>query len=43
MFDAYFVQAVFSVVVVVQGSADALFGLGSAVLVIAVVVSSEMQ
>ncbi|WP_218966499.1 hypothetical protein [Snodgrassella alvi] len=43
MFDAYFAQAVFSVVVVVLGGADALFGLGSAVLVVAVVVFSEIQ
>jgi ABC-type branched-subunit amino acid transport system permease subunit len=43
LFDAYFAQAVFSVVVVVLGGADALFGLGSAVLVVAVVVFSEMQ
>ncbi|NUF50236.1 hypothetical protein [Gilliamella sp. ESL0250] len=43
LFDAYFAQAVFGVVVVVLGGADALFGLGSTVLVIAVVVASEMQ
>ncbi|PIT16970.1 hypothetical protein BGI33_03355 [Snodgrassella alvi] len=43
LFDAYFAQAVFSVVVVVLGGADALFDLGSAVLVVAVVVTSEMQ
>ncbi|PIT55341.1 hypothetical protein BHC44_02460 [Snodgrassella alvi] len=43
MFDAYFAQAVFSVVVVVLGGADALFGLGSAVLVVAVALSSKMQ
>ncbi|MFQ0993257.1 hypothetical protein [Gilliamella apicola] len=43
LFDAYFAQAVFSIVVVVLGCADGLFGLSSAVLVIAVVVSSEMQ
>ncbi|PIT17304.1 hypothetical protein BGI32_03025 [Snodgrassella alvi] len=33
----------FSIVVVVLGGANALFGLGSAVLVVAVVVPSEMQ
>ncbi|PIT13105.1 hypothetical protein BGI33_12465 [Snodgrassella alvi] len=33
----------FSIVVVVLGCADGLFGLGSAVLVVAVVVTSEMQ
>ncbi|MBI0159811.1 MULTISPECIES: hypothetical protein [unclassified Snodgrassella] len=43
LFDAYFAQAVVGVVVVVLGSTDGLFGLGSAVLVIAVVVPSEMQ
>ncbi|ORF44135.1 hypothetical protein [Gilliamella apicola] len=43
LLNAYFAQAVFSIVVIVLGSADALFGLVSAVLVIAVVVSSEMQ
>ncbi|WP_239427975.1 hypothetical protein [Snodgrassella communis] len=43
LFDAYFAQAVVSVVVVVLGGADGLFGLSSAVLVIAVVVTSEMQ
>ena len=43
LFDAYFAQAVFGIVVVVLGGADGLFGLGSAVLVIAVVASSEMQ
>ncbi|MCO6547998.1 MAG: hypothetical protein J6583_09515, partial [Gilliamella sp.] len=34
---------VFSIVVVVLGGADGLFGLGSAVLVVAVVMASEMQ
>ncbi|MFQ1000223.1 hypothetical protein [Gilliamella sp. BG6] len=43
LLNAYFAQAVFGVVVVVLGSTDALFGLSSAVLVIAVVVPSEMQ
>jgi hypothetical protein len=43
LFDAYFAQAVLGVVVIVLGSADGLFGLGSAVLVVAVAVSSEMQ
>ena len=43
LFDAYFSQAVFGIVVVMLGGADGLFGLGSAVLVIAVVVTSEMQ
>ncbi|MBI0102929.1 hypothetical protein H3T80_01995 [Gilliamella sp. W8145] len=43
LFDAYFAQAVFSIVVVVQGCADGLFAGSSAVLVVAVVVSSEMQ
>ncbi|WP_180297033.1 hypothetical protein [Snodgrassella alvi] len=43
MFDAYFAQTVFGIVVVVLGCADGLFGLSSAVLVIAVVVPSEMQ
>ncbi|ORF62797.1 hypothetical protein [Gilliamella apicola] len=43
LLNAYFAQAVVGVVVVVLGSTDGLFGLGSAVLVIAVVVSSEMQ
>ena len=33
----------FGVVVVVLGGADGLFGLGSAVLVVAVVMASEMQ
>ena len=42
-FDTHFGQAVVGVVVVVLGSTDGLFGLGSAVLVIAVVVPSEMQ
>ncbi|UOO98275.1 hypothetical protein [Snodgrassella alvi] len=43
LLNAYFAQAVFSIVVVVLGCADGLFGLSSAVLVVAVVVSSEMQ
>ena len=43
LFNAYFAQAVFSIVVVVLGCADGLFGLSSAVLVVTVVVSSEMQ
>ena len=43
LFDAYFAQAVFSIVVVVLGCADGLFAGSSAVLVVAVVVSSEMQ
>jgi hypothetical protein len=43
LFDVYFAQAVLGVVVVVLGSADGLFGLGSTVLVVAVAVSSEMQ
>jgi hypothetical protein len=43
LFDAYFAQAVLGVVVLVLGGADGLFGLGSAVLVVAVAVSSEMQ
>ncbi|PIT13079.1 hypothetical protein BGI32_10450 [Snodgrassella alvi] len=43
LFDAYFAQTMFGVIVVVLGSANGLFGLGSAVLVVAVVVSSEMQ
>ncbi|PIT17360.1 hypothetical protein [Snodgrassella alvi] len=43
LLDAYFAQTVFGVVVVVLGGAGGLFGLGSAVLVVAVVVSSEMQ
>ncbi|PIT14821.1 hypothetical protein [Snodgrassella alvi] len=43
LFDAYFAQAVFGVVVIVLSSNDGLFGLGSAVLVVAVVVTSEMQ
>ena len=43
LLNAYFAQAVVGVVVVVLGSTDGLFGLGSAVLVIAVVVPSEMQ
>ncbi|WP_143557216.1 hypothetical protein [Snodgrassella alvi] len=43
MFDAYFAQTVFGIVMIVLGSTNGLFGLGSAVLVIAVVVASEMQ
>ncbi|WP_143557109.1 hypothetical protein [Snodgrassella alvi] len=43
MFDAYFAQVMFGIVVIVLGGTDGLFGLGSAVLVVAVVVSSEMQ
>jgi hypothetical protein len=43
LFDAYFAQAVLGVVVVVLDSTDGLFGLGSAVLVVAVAVSSEMK
>ena len=43
LFDAYFAQAVFSIVVVVLGCADGLFAGSSAVLVVAVVVPSEMQ
>ena len=43
LLNAFFAQAVFSIVVVVLGCADGLFGLSSAVLVVAVVVSSEMQ
>ncbi|OCG78690.1 hypothetical protein A9G42_00875 [Gilliamella sp. Nev6-6] len=43
LLNAYFAQAVVGVVVIVLGCADGLFGLGSAVLVIAVVVASEMQ
>ncbi|OCG77754.1 hypothetical protein A9G42_04735 [Gilliamella sp. Nev6-6] len=43
LFDAYFAQAVLGVVVVVLDSTDGLFGLGSAVLVVAVAVFSEMQ
>jgi hypothetical protein len=43
LFDAYFAQAVVGIIVVVLRSADALFGLGSAVLVVAVVVFSEIQ
>ncbi|WP_257389810.1 hypothetical protein [Snodgrassella alvi] len=43
MFDAYFAQAVLGVVVVVLGGTDGLFGLGSAVFIVAVAVSSEMQ
>ena len=43
LFDAYFAQTVFGIVMIVLGCADGLFGLSSAVLVVAVVVSSEMQ
>ncbi|PIT58767.1 hypothetical protein BHC59_01425 [Snodgrassella alvi] len=43
LLDAYFAQAVLGVVVVVLDGTDGLFGLGSAVLVVAVAVSSEMQ
>ncbi|PIT60405.1 hypothetical protein BHC59_00230 [Snodgrassella alvi] len=43
LFDAYFAQTVLGVVVVVLGGTDGLFSLGSAVLVVAVAVSSEMQ
>jgi len=43
LLNAYFAQAVFGIVMIVLGCADGLFGLGSAVLVVAVVVSSEMQ
>jgi hypothetical protein len=43
LFDVYFAQAVLGVVVVVLDSTDGLFGLGSAVLVVAVAMSSEMQ
>ncbi|PIT15574.1 hypothetical protein [Snodgrassella alvi] len=43
LFDAYFAQAVVGIIVVVLRSADALFGLSSAVLVVAVVVFSEIQ
>ena len=43
LFDAYFAQTVFGIVVVVLGCADGLFAGSSAVLVVAVVVSSEMQ
>ena len=43
LFDTHFGQAVFGIVVVVQGCADGLFAGSSAVLVVAVVVSSEMQ
>ncbi|PIT14231.1 hypothetical protein BGI33_08105 [Snodgrassella alvi] len=43
LFDAYFAQAVLGVVVVVLGGTDGLFGLGSAVFIVAVAVSSEMQ
>ncbi|PIT14846.1 hypothetical protein BGI32_06825 [Snodgrassella alvi] len=40
LFDAYFAQTVVVIVVVVLGCADALFGLSSAVLVVAVVALS---
>ena len=43
LLNAYFAQAVFSIVVVVLGCADGLFAGSSAVPVVAVVVSSEMQ
>ena len=43
LLNAYFAQAVFSIVVVVLGCADGLFASSSAVLVVAVVVPSEMQ
>ena len=43
LFNAYFAQAVFGIVMIVLGCADGLFGLSSAVLVVAVVVPSEMQ
>ena len=43
LFDAYFAQTVFGIVMIVLGCADGLFGLSSAVLVVTVVVSSEMQ
>ena len=43
LFDAYFAQTVFGIVMIVLGSTDALFAGSSAVLVVAVVVSSEMQ
>ncbi|ORF47699.1 hypothetical protein [Gilliamella apicola] len=43
LFDAYFAQKVFGIVMIVLGCADGLFGLSSAVLVVAVVVPSEMQ
>ncbi|PIT13064.1 hypothetical protein [Snodgrassella alvi] len=43
LFDTYFAQTVFGIVMIVLGGADGLFGLGSAVLVVAVAVSSEMQ
>ena len=43
LFDAYFAQTVFGIVMIVLGSTDALFTGSSAVLVVAVVVSSEMQ
>ncbi|OTP80932.1 hypothetical protein, partial [Gilliamella apicola] len=43
LFDAYFAQTVFGIVMIVLGSTDALFTGSSAVLVVAVVVPSEMQ
>jgi hypothetical protein len=43
LFDAYFVQAVFDVVVVVQGRADGLFALGSTVLIVAVALVSKFK
>ena len=43
LLNAFFAQAVVGVVVVVLGCADGLFAGSSAVLVVAVVVSSEMQ
>ncbi|WP_100114444.1 hypothetical protein [Snodgrassella alvi] len=43
LLNAYFAQAVVSVVMIVLGCADGLFTGSSAVLVVAVVVSSEMQ
>ena len=43
LLNAYFAQTVFGIVMIVLGCADGLFGLSSAVLVVAVVVPSEMQ
>ena len=43
LFDAYFAQTVFGIVMIVLGSTDGLFTGSSAVLVVAVVVPSEMQ
>ena len=43
LFNAYFAQAVFGVVVVMLGGTGGLFTGSSAVLVVTVVVSSEMQ